>query len=128
MFTAGVHRDSPKPQVPPLLLRPHAPARNAAHPLYSHSLLPAAPVDLSCQALSGKEAELGELRSKYGALTRQYDEAVHKANLAKQVGQRAVQSCAVSQWERQGGRHFKRLSCPSAPTFCPPAGPGASPG
>lgn len=38
------------------------------------------------QALASQEAELGELRAKYGALTRQYDEAVHKANLAKQVG------------------------------------------
>lgn len=38
------------------------------------------------QALASQEAELGELHAKYGALTRQYDEAVHKVNLAKQVG------------------------------------------
>jgi hypothetical protein len=36
--------------------------------------------------VAAKEAELGELRAKHAALTKQYDEAVHRINLAKQVG------------------------------------------
>lgn len=52
---------------------------SAAHP----------PTDLPVshlQAVAAKEGEAGELRTRYAALARQYDEAVHKANLAKQVG------------------------------------------
>lgn len=38
------------------------------------------------QAVAAKEAELGELRARYEGVTKQYDEAVHRINLAKQVG------------------------------------------
>lgn len=37
------------------------------------------------QAVAAAHAELADLKAKYGGLTRQYDEAVHKINLAKQV-------------------------------------------
>lgn len=35
------------------------------------------------------EAELTDVKAKHGLLTRQYDEAVHKLNLAKQARERA---------------------------------------
>ena len=36
--------------------------------------------------MAEKAAELTELGGRYSALTKQYDEAVHRINLAKQVG------------------------------------------
>ncbi|KAL4859646.1 hypothetical protein ACK3TF_000728 [Chlorella vulgaris] len=41
------------------------------------------------KALAACDAELEDLRSKHGGLTRQYDEAVHRINLAKQARERA---------------------------------------
>lgn len=42
------------------------------------------------QAAAAAHAELADLKAKYGGLTRQYDEAVHKINLAKQASWREV--------------------------------------
>jgi hypothetical protein len=47
--------------------------------------LPAVLAFLVFQALAARDAELEDLRSKHSGLTRQYDEAVHRINLAKQV-------------------------------------------
>jgi len=42
------------------------------------------------QALAAAQAELAEVQARYASLTRQYDEVVHKANLARQARERAA--------------------------------------
>ncbi|GAB4818033.1 hypothetical protein N2152v2_005079 [Parachlorella kessleri] len=44
----------------------------------------------STQALAAAQAELAEVQARYATLTRQYDEVVHKANLARQARERAA--------------------------------------
>lgn len=48
---------------------------------------------LLLQAVAAAQAELADLKAKYGGLTRQYDEAVHKINLAKQASIRSPAVC-----------------------------------
>ena len=45
------------------------------------------------------EAEASEARARYGSLSKQYDEAVHKANLARAARERAAAEAARKEEE-----------------------------
>ncbi|PSC75424.1 hypothetical protein C2E20_1600 [Micractinium conductrix] len=51
------------------------------------------------KAVASKAGELGELHAAHAALTKQYDEAVHRANLARQARERAQAEVARKEEE-----------------------------
>lgn len=62
--------------------------------------------------MASKAGELGELHAAHAALTKQYDEAVHRANLARQ---------ASGSGQGGGGTSYSALpapGCMSLPSDC----------
>jgi hypothetical protein len=79
---------------------------------------------LSCpQAVAEKAAELTELGGRHSALTKQYDEAVHRINLAKQVSR----CCSNSASHMQDAlREEPYVTCMWLLTGCLPSHHGLS--
>ncbi len=75
-----------------LVRHPQRPLHFARMLWMTNFMLPSLSV-LCLQAVAAAQAELADLKAKYGGLTRQYDEAVHKINLAKQASWRQGGCC-----------------------------------